>query len=138
MPGRSLKGSLRPPSRRPLTPRAGEDRLGLGDRERRAVSPVRSGCGVVRAAQHLDQAEQDLEVVGLSLHRLVEVRRHEQRRAAVGAVAPLPGAGDVSFAGRLVVARLILPITVFDGEAAGLGEARGLVGPVAVDRQAIR
>ena len=88
-------------------------------------------------SEDLEKPEQDLEVLGLALEALTELRGDRQRRDAVGLYVTGPYAGNVSLARGFVVLLLSFPVIVFDGETTGGFECTGFVAALPENRQAI-
>jgi hypothetical protein len=119
--------------------RTGKDRFGLRDRGVRACEPigVRPSLGDLVRNDDLEETEQDLEVRGLPVDGLIEVRWDRDGLTRLGGVSADPDAGDIGFAGGLVVELLVGPVIVLDGPATGFGWCCGLIGALPVDRYAV-
>ena len=104
-------------------------------RSRRAARWRQNGSSVGppfgREREDFEQSEQNLEVLGLALKGLAEMRWDRKRRDAVRRDVARPGAGHISLAGGFAVLLLLLPVIVFDGQAAGFGQRVGLVADAA-------
>src|SRR5260370_31092959 len=120
-------------------PRASHSRAASRDRRgRRAARTSRRDRAPVRG----DVDPQASAGILLSLLRGRRRDRSETDcptccRSAVGGILARPYARHIGLAGGLVVAFLLRPIVVVDSEATSLLYRRGLVGLLAIERQAI-
>src|SRR5579871_496932 len=119
--------------------RSDKDRLGFCDSGARACEPigVRPSLGDLVRNDDLEEAEQYLEMRGLALDGLIEMRWDRHGLTRIGGVGAKPDAGDVGFSGALVVELVVGPVIVLDGPATCLGWRRGIIGALPVDRHTV-